>query len=267
VSQPRILIKLGGSSLSNESVIDTLAALVGLYRQNGAQVFVVHGGGPAINAELTKKGIAWNFLEGQRITTPEMIDTIEMVLKGFINGKIVRALNRKSIAAAGLSGAENGLLQCEQMRPELQRVGRVTRVNAGWLADVASLGAVPVIAPLGVTDDGDVMNINADFAAAQIALALQADELIYLTDQKGIWDADKNILAEQTEADLRRLIDSQTVQGGMLAKTQTILAALAGGIDCVRILHAEDAVAGFHDRALGTRCIADLDKELLHASF
>lgn len=264
----RVLIKLGGSSLQNETVVFKLAELVKLYQKNQYDVFVVHGGGPAINAELTARGISWTFLNGQRITTPEMISTIEMVLKGKINGSLVRALNQAGIASIGVSGGENFLLECEQANPELQQVGKIISVNTSWLEGLSQINGstVPVVAPLGVDKKGLVYNINADWAAAKIAMSLKVDELVYLTDQKGILGADKTLLNQLNLQSLQNLIDTNVVQGGMLAKTQTIMAALQDGVKKITIRHAEDASTGYGVSSIGTHCSLQTSKESAHAS-
>lgn len=248
-----IVIKLGGSSLQNNSVVENLALLIQNYRSQGKSLVVVHGGGPAINAALTARGITWNFIGGQRVTTPEMVETIETVLKKNINGMIVDILEKQDVPALGVSGNCNNLLLCEPANPELQRVGRVIDVNTSVIHHILQQ-AVPVIAPLGVDKDGLTYNINADWAAAKIAIALQASEIIYLTDQKGIWDENKQVLSQVNQFGLQKLVDTGVVVGGMLAKTQTILAALTSGVSIVRILHAEDVHQFLKGSTFGTTC-------------
>lgn len=259
IMKNRLVIKLGGSSLLNENIVEKLSEMVRQYRKYDYDVIIVHGGGPAINAELTRRGITWSFIDGQRVTTPEMIETIEMVLKGSINGKVVRALDRMQIPAMGLSGSEGHLLFCEQANEELQRVGRVLEVNTCVLESVLNMpgSPVPVVAPLGVGAAGDTFNINADWAAAKIAMAVSATELIYLTDQRGILNENKILLHDLDEAKLQALIDGGVVSGGMLAKAQTIMAAMLAGINKVRVLHAEDAMTGLWSDSVGTNCLRE----------
>lgn len=256
---PRVLLKLGGASLQSDSILQGIVESVKQFRQFGYQVVIVHGGGPAINQELTRKGIQWSFKDGQRVTTVEMMDTIEMVLSGSMNSRIVRALNVAGVAALGLSGTDGGILQCTQAHEDLGQVGQIQSVNTLWIEGLSQIqGApVPVIAPLGVGNGGETYNINADWAAARLAAALKVDQLLFLTDMPGILNGDQCLLREQSSDDLQQLIEQEIVTGGMLTKTRAIRFALDHEVPQVRVLNAGDAVKGLWSNWVGTTCYAE----------
>lgn len=259
----KILIKVGGASLQDEMVISQVAEAVKQYRKYGYQVVLVHGGGPAINAELVRKGISWSFVDGQRVTTLEMMDTIEMVLNGLVNGKIVRALNATGVPAVGLSGGDGQTLLCTQASKELGLVGLIQEVKTSLVEGIMDIGkrpldkAVPVVAPLGVSAEGQAFNINADWSASRLAQALQVQQLIFFTDQTGILDSAGQPISEIRAAALEKLVQDRVVTGGMLTKVLTILDALKGGVDVVRVLNSKDAIKGLWTDSVGTFCYRD----------
>jgi len=265
-----VLIKLGGAALQDESLVASICADIARLRRASIPVAVVHGGGPAINEELKLRGISWEFIGGQRVTTPSMMNVIEMVLCGQMNRKIVRALNRAGVPAVGLSGTDANLLLCRQASQELGLVGLVEHVDLNYLQPLLSgqietgRGYVPVIAPVGVGRDGQAFNVNADWAASRIASELKVQQLIFMTDQAGILDKKGNLIETLDEIELEKLIDDGTVQGGMLTKVRTILSALDSGIPKVQVLNARTSeglirVSGARPSAAkampGTECV------------
>ncbi len=242
-----ILVKLGGAALQDHNLISSLCADLSLIHSVGINLILVHGGGPSINKELSLRQIQWEFVDGLRVTTPEMMEVIEMVLCGQVNHRIVRALNKSGIRAIGLSGADASLLQCRQLDPKLKQVGLIEKV------DISSINAlldhnptqsnqcplVPVIAPVGVGQSGEAYNINADWAASKIAEAMKIQKIFFLTDQDGILDQNKKLISELDAGQLESLIDQGIVAGGMLAKTQTIIYALRHGVKDVHIINAQ----------------------------
>ncbi|MGZ5279124.1 MAG: acetylglutamate kinase, partial [Pseudobdellovibrionaceae bacterium] len=238
----RVLIKLGGASLQDETVLMTLSEALKQFRKYGYQVILVHGGGPAINAELTRRGIQWNFIQGQRVTTPEMMGVIEDVLGVEVNGKLVRHLEAEGIPAMGLSGADKKTLLCQAASTELGQVGAIQEVMTSWVESIfASSGnPIPVIAPIGVGLDGEAYNINADWAASYLATALNAEYLIFLTDQSGILDLQKQLIDRLSEDQLESLVSEEVVTGGMLTKTRALLYALKNGVKAVRVMNTKD---------------------------
>jgi acetylglutamate kinase len=238
------IIKLGGRGLIDPATLALVADQIAQIRQLGIKVAVVHGGGPAINEELTRRGISWDFIDGQRVTTPEMMDVIEMVLCGSMNRKVVRALEAAGVEAVGFSGVDGGTLQCSQLNERLQQVGSVEFVDSRWLESIVDAGGVPCIAPIGggVNSRGIAFNINADWAAAQVAAALKGSTLVFLTDQDGILGANDAVIPTLSESGLEALIMGEVVKGGMLTKARAILHALRAGVSDVRVLNAKNGL-------------------------
>lgn len=261
-----VLVKLGGAALQDLNIVEQLCRDLALVRSVGISVVLVHGGGPAINRELELHGLTWEFKDGQRVTTPAMMDVVEMVLCGQVNRKIVRALNASGVRAVGLSGTDARLLKCRAASRELGRVGKVESVDTSVLKTLldtqsdTGAGLIPVIAPVGYGADGSAFNINADTAASRVTQALGIRKLIYLTDQDGIWDADKQILSEVDAGELENLIETGVVQGGMLAKVRAILDALRNGVEQVHILNGQRPHALIEELftagGVGTVCVA-----------
>ncbi len=239
----RIVVKLGGSSLQNPETLRELSAVVRGYRNRGYQVVLVHGGGPAINAELTKRGIEWKFINGQRQTTPEMIDVIDEVLAKRINGALVSSLHESDIGAIGLSGAADRILFCTQANEELMCVGQVENVDVSAIEEALALegSPVPVIAPVGFDTREVKYNVNADWAATKIAIALGAKKLVFLTDQIGILDGNKKLVRTARPYKIHKMIEEGVISGGMCTKVLAMMTALEAGVDQVRVLHASFA--------------------------
>jgi acetylglutamate kinase len=263
-----ILIKLGGAALQDAELVQSLCEDLSLIHAVGINLILVHGGGPSINKELTLRGIEWTFINGQRVTTPEMMDVIEMVLCGQVNHRIVRALNQAGVRAIGLSGADASLLQCKQADPQLQQVGVIEKVDTSSIEALIDKGQksaaarnypiIPVIAPVGVGNKGEAFNINADWAASRIAQAMKIKKVFFLTDQDGILDSKMQLISELDAGQLESLIEQGVVKGGMLAKTQTVLYALRHGVKDVHIINARRPHGLieelFTDRGVGTVC-------------
>jgi len=234
---------------------------------------VVHGGGPRINQELIRRGIQWNFIQGQRVTTPEMMEVIEMVLCGQVNREIVRNLQSIGVNSMGFSGVDACLLECRQLSPELQQVGKIQHVNANWIESLLNFREprkvnpiVPVIAPVGIGSQGEAYNINADWAATYIAEALSVDALLFVTDQNGILGSDGALIEEVSAWGLENLMHTQVVQGGMLAKASAVQFALEHGIPRVVVLNGKQPGALVRllveEEKLGTECRLDEPEEL-----
>lgn len=257
--KPIVVIKLGGSSLQNPETVLQLAILVRGYQKRRYRVVLVHGGGPAINAELTRQNIKWQFINGQRQTTLEMMTVIDKVLATEVNGALVENLKRAGIAARGLSGATAEILFCSQAAPELKCVGKVETVNTAGLTEILNQfgGKVPVIAPIGFGASGEKFNINADWAACQIAVALEAKKLVFLTDQNGILDQQKQLVQRANSRLINLMIADGTISGGMFTKVKAMMTALSAGVKHVRVLNA--SVAGM---ALSTDLIGTLLTEV-----
>lgn len=265
----KIVIKLGGAALSAPETLRELTKLVKGLVLEEKDVVIVHGGGPAINAELTRRGISWKFIEGQRQTTPEMMEVIDHVLSDEVNSQIVESLLVHGVKARGLSGARDGILICNPENTELMRVGRIEYLNLNpvWSLLDDEQTVVPVIAPTGVGIAGDKFNVNADLAAANVAMALGARTLIFLTDQVGILDGNKNHLTHVNPSTIGKMIRSGEISGGMLTKVRAMLSALDSGIGSVRVLKACDAGELLCKDEIGTTLIKDFfeTQERMHA--
>ena len=249
-----VVIKLGGSSLSNPSTLHEMTTLVHGLRHQGHRVVIVHGGGPAINEALTRKNIQWQFINGQRQTTPEMMAVIEDVLATKINSSLVENLRRANIPSQGLSGAEQQLLLCTQANKDLMQVGQIKKVNTQALEHILAQnnGPTPVIAPIGIGEQNEKYNIIADWAATEIAVALQAEKLIFLTDQNGILDQNKHRIQQINPEGIHKMIADGVISGGMYTKVMTMIAALNAGVQQVRVLNASQASQLIGGQNIGT---------------
>jgi acetylglutamate kinase len=234
-----VLVKLGGAALQEPKLVTSICEDLYHIRSVGVKVVVVHGGGPSINQELKSRGISWEFIDGQRVTTPEMMEVIEMVLCGLVNRRIVRSLSGVGVRAIGMSGADASTLLCQQASPKLGQVGQIARVDTQVIHSILTTETIPVIAPVGVGNEGEAFNINADWAASRIAQALGIKKVLFLTDQDGILGKDGKLIPELDAAELESLIDTGVVHGGMLAKANTVIHALRNGVNDVHVLNAK----------------------------
>ena len=231
----RVLVKLGGTLLDAPATRTALAGQIAAARARGTEVVVVHGGGRQMTQYLAERGIESRFAGGLRITTPETLDAVLMVLAGSVNHELVACLNRAGALAVGLSGIDALLVEAEQMDPALGAVGRVTKVNPALLELLASKGYVPVVACVAGDRQARVYNVNADQMAAACAAAFSARQLIFLTDVAGVLGPGSSLRTVLTAAESEQLIAAGIATGGMQAKLGAALAALRGGVEQVRI--------------------------------
>ncbi|THB72235.1 MAG: acetylglutamate kinase [Desulfobulbaceae bacterium] len=240
-----VVIKYGGHAMVDEDLKRQFALDVILLNHIGVNVIIVHGGGPQINDLLDRLEIKPNYIQGMRVTDGETMDVVEMVLVGRVNKEIVGLINHNGGRAVGLSGRDGDLVCAQKMHvsvasgdtmekapPEiidLGRVGEVTRINPEVLTTLKQEDFIPVIAPVGVGDDGRAYNINADLVAGSIAGALNAEKLILLTDVEGVKDKEGNLLRSLKVDDLDGLISDGTIAGGMIPKVNCCRDALKQG--------------------------------------
>jgi len=262
ISQPDwLVIKCGGSTLA--ALPDAFFRdMIGLFGRGIAPV-IVHGGGPAINAMLEKLGIESTFVDGLRVTTPDVLDVVEMVLGGAINKDIVRRIGQNGGRAAGFSGIDGGTIRAvPKDGGRLGFVGDIAEVDAGLIRAAAAAGYIPVVAPLGLGPDGNTYNINADTAAGAVAAARGARRLIVVTDVPGILrtvDGEKRLMPEASVADIEAMIRSGDIYGGMIPKVRAAIQCLEGGVREVVICDGSmpgvlgRAASG--DPAVGTRVV------------
>ena len=228
----RILIKLGGTLLDSPASRDSLAAqIAGI----PGEVVVVHGGGKQMTRYLTERGVESRFVNGLRVTTPETVDALLKVFAGSVNHELVASLNRAGAAAVGLSGLDALLAEAEQMDPALGAVGRVIRSNPALLEVLTAHRYVPVVACVAGDRQGNIYNVNADQMAVACAIAFAATQLVFLTDVDGVRDASQQVRPVLNAAQSRELIAEGVATGGMQAKLEAALTALAGGVAEVRI--------------------------------
>jgi acetylglutamate kinase len=243
-----------------DSLKASFANDINLLRSAGLLPIVVHGGGPEITHVMEQLGHGKSvFVDGVRITGREDVKVVEMVLTGKINTELVTLLNQSSAHAVGVSGKDAGLLRAKKLVGEggrdLGMVGEITQVNHELLEVLLDKKYVPVVSPVGMGDDGEGYNINADAAAAEIAIALRAEKLIYLTDVPGILEKGE-LVSEMTAGELRKKMEQGIIHGGMVAKAKSVLRAIEGGVTSVHILDGRtphSVIAElFTDRGVGT---------------
>jgi acetylglutamate kinase len=228
---PVIVVKIGGSTLgSHDTTLEDLVALQG----EGWRPLVVHGGGPAISEWLNSRDTPARFVRGLRATDADSLRVVVAVLAGLINKELVAAISALGGQAIGLSGADGGLIRVRQLDPELGYVGQIERVDSDMLLRLFEAGYLPVVAPLGILWENQklqnqIFNINADTVAGEVAFALAAQWLVFLTDVAGVSGSDGGPLAQLSCREAAALIDQGTVSGGMIPKVEACLRACGGG--------------------------------------
>ena len=250
-----VVINYGGHAMGEMAVAKQFAADVVLLKLMGVNPVVVHGGGPQISAMLEKAGVKSSFVDGLRVTDADTMQVAEMVLSGAVNKEIAHLITMAGkgadVRGVGLSGKDAGLLTVEKTRRtrrdpdsmiehevDLGYVGEPTNVDPKLILRMLESDAdwVPVIAPIGVAEDGQTYNVNADTVAGALAGALKAKRMLLLTDVEGVRGADGQLIRQMTVADARRLIDEGVASGGMIPKLETCMAAIASGVEAVVIL-------------------------------
>lgn len=244
-----IVIKYGGSTMEEQRLKRNFALDVVLLKYIGIHPVIVHGGGPQIGALLTKMGKKSQFVEGMRVTDAETMEIVEMVLVGKVNKEIVALINQQGGTAVGLSGKDGRLIVAKKMKltrsrgqgeaPEvidIGMVGEVNQINPGVIKALEKEDFIPVIAPVGVGEEGETYNINADLVAGKIASALKAEKLILLTDVEGVKDENKKILPSLDAKQAKRLTAQKVISSGMIPKVNCCLDALAAGVTRAHII-------------------------------
>jgi acetylglutamate kinase len=248
-----IVLKLGGAALKATLHEPRLFAAIAKCRE---PLVIVHGGGPEINALCEQRGLKFEFVNGQRVTTPEVMEAVEMVLSGKINPALVRGLLAQGRKAVGFSGASGRIFDCVPEDPALGLVGKVEKVDVTWIRRWTDEGAIPVISPVGLFRDFRSCNVNADLATARLAVDLRATRLLFLTDRDGILDAQGGLIRSLSTNDLQALLQSETVSGGMKVKARAILEVLTQNPTCrVEVMNgltAEGLAAALAGASAGT---------------
>ncbi len=241
-----IVIKYGGSAMSDEALRSSFAVDVVLLKYIGLRPVIVHGGGPQIGSTLERLGKPSQFVNGMRVTDDETMEVVEMVLGGKVNQQIVALIQQGGGRAIGLTGSDGAMIRVTRRTEDdrdLGRVGRVVGVEPDPITAVADSGFVPVIAPIGVDDGGVTHNVNADEAAGAVACALCAEKLILLTDVEGVKDARGELIHQLTVSEARKYIVEGTIREGMIPKVECCIESLAEGVASThvvdgRMLHA-----------------------------
>jgi acetylglutamate kinase len=244
-----VVIKYGGHAMVDEELKKSFALNVILLRAVGVYPVVVHGGGPQISRLLKQLNIATEFVDGMRVTTPEVMDVVQMVLLGEVNTSIVSLINKHGGRAVGLSGHDGSLIRASRLQlaresvgsqpPEIVDIGLVgepDKVDPQVLRTLEHGQFIPVIAPVGVSPQGESLNINADLVAAAIAAGLRASKLILLTDTRGVMDGQGNLIQEMTPVQVGELMEAGVIKGGMIPKVSCCLEALEAGVERAHII-------------------------------
>ncbi|MCB1661974.1 MAG: acetylglutamate kinase [Pseudomonadales bacterium] len=244
-----IVIKYGGNAMIDKELKNSFARDIVLLKHVGINPVVVHGGGPQIGSYLQKLNIESHFFDGMRVTDSETMDVVEMVLGGLVNKEIVNLMNQNGGKAVGLTGKDGHFIKARKLQvtrktPEMEaseivdigHVGEVTCINSSVVDMLVNSDFIPVIAPIGVGEDGVSYNINADLVAGKVAEQLKAEKLILLTNTAGLLDKSGKVLTGLDPEQVKALIADGTIYGGMLPKIRCALDAVAGGVTSSHII-------------------------------
>ena len=267
-----VVIKYGGNAMIDEQLKNNFARDVVLMKLVGINPIIVHGGGPQIGDLLNKLGIESKFVSGMRITDADTMDVVQMVLGGLVNKEIVSLINTHGGRAVGITGKDGGLLKARKLSAQtvdedteesvdIGQVGEITEVNVDVLETLTESQFIPIIAPIGVGEDGESYNINADIVAGKVAEAMSASKLVLLTNTPGILDAEQKTLSGLSTTDVESLISNGIINEGMLPKVDCALSAVSSGVSSVQIIDGRVPHALlleiFTDSGVGTQILAD----------
>jgi acetylglutamate kinase len=269
-----VVVKYGGNAMVSPELQRSFAEDVVFLRLAGLRPVVVHGGGPQINAMLTRLGVTSEFRAGLRVTTPEIMDIVRMVLTGKVQRDLVGQVNAHGPLAVGISGEDAHLFEAQRRTVvadgqdlELGLVGDVTRVRPDFVVSLLDDGFIPVISTIGLTEDGEVLNVNADTAASALAVALGAQKLVVLTDVEGLfadWPDRASLIAEIRARELEEML--ATLDSGMAPKMEACLRAVRGGVERAHVIDGRVPhslmLEIFTSEGIGTMVLADEDPEV-----
>jgi acetylglutamate kinase len=267
----RLVVKYGGHAMVKDDLKTSFAMDVVLMKYIGMNPVIVHGGGPQIGELMERLGKVPHFVQGMRVTDAETMDIVEMVLGGKINKEIVALINQHGGRATGLSGKDGGLIKASRLKVrapgsdanaepiDIGLVGKVKAINPHIIQVLDNSGYIPIIAPIGVGEEGEPYNINADLVAGEVAAALKAEKLIMLTDVEGIMDEHKQLISSLKRADISKLIEQGVISEGMLPKVEACLTALDGGVRKAHIIDGRQdhslLLEVFTNRGIGTEIV------------
>ena len=240
-----VVIKYGGNAMTDPDLKEGFARDVVLLKLVGINPVVVHGGGPQINELLARVGKQGEFIQGMRVTDSETMDIVEMVLGGLVNKEIVSLINKHGGRAVGLTGKDGGMIKASKMflkgtsdeeQLDIGQVGEVADINPELVALLDSADFIPVIAPVGVGENCEAYNINADLVAGKLAETLKAEKLVLMTNTPGVLDKSDKLLTGLTPQKIDDLVADGTLSGGMLPKISSALDAARAGVPSVHII-------------------------------
>lgn len=243
-----VVIKFGGHAMGDAALSDAFAQDIVYLKQSGVNPIVVHGGGPQIASMLKKLQITSDFVNGLRVTDKPTVEVVEMVLSGLINKDIVSAINRQGGKAVGISGKDANLMIAKKITempdPEsnlmqavdLGYVGDPVEVNPHIVDVISKSDLIPVIAPVGISREGQTLNINADTFASALAARMRAKRLLLLTDVEGVLDKDKQLIPQLTIEEARQLIKDGVISGGMIPKIEGCIEVVEAGVEAVVVI-------------------------------
>jgi len=259
----RIVIKYGGNAMINEDLKNSVMDDITLLKYVGINPIIVHGGGPDITNALKTYNIQSEFVNGLRVTDKDTVNIAQMVLVGKTNKDIVSRLNHAGGKAIGLCGLDGNLIKCKKLYTEVDGekkdigyVGDIVRVNTKVIDLLTDDEYIPVIAPIGVDDEGNSYNINADSVASAVAEALNAEKLMYLTDVRGVLDKNEELIHHICTDEVETLIANETITGGMIPKVKGCKEAVENGVERVHIIDGRIVhsilLEIFTDKGIGT---------------
>ena len=232
-----MLVKFGGNALHEQS-LDSFCQDIALLHSLNLRLVVVHGGGPQISQMLERLKVKSEFVKGLRVTSPDVMQVAKMVLLGEVNPQIVAKLNLHGVQSTGLSGCDQQLFEVVERHDAKTYglVGQVNSVNPQAVVDALQAGSVPVIAPIGLDKNGRFFNLNADTAACHLAKQLKAEKLIFLTNERGILDKDKQLIRKLSPSLAQDLISEKVIQGGMIPKINEAIGCMQNKVTKIHII-------------------------------
>ncbi len=263
------VIKLGGSTMEDPTIVSDILRDAVFLENAGIRIVIVHGGGKAITSAMKKAGLKSEFVEGLRVTDKETIRIVERVLVKEINSGLVKIINKMGGHAVGFSAADNGVLHArkdfiikeengKKSKIDIGYIGRITEIYTQPIYRLLNVERIPVIAPIGLGNDGFVYNINADTAACEIAGKLKAEKLIFVTDVNGILDGSE-LISSLNIPDVENLIRKKVITGGMIPKTKSMIKALRKGVNKTHIINGNIPhsllLEIYTDKGIGTELV------------
>lgn len=264
-----LVIKYGGNAMTEPHLKEGFARDIVLLKLVGINPVIVHGGGPQINKMLEKIGKVGEFVQGMRVTDNETMNIVEMVLGGHVNKEIVSLLNVHGGKAVGVTGRDNHFIRAkkltvstpEQQNIDIGQVGEIDSMDCTLIKQMVAVGYIPVIAPIGVGEQGEAFNINADLVAGRLAQELNAEKLVLMTNITGVMDKQGNLLTNLTPKKINDLVEDGTLSGGMLPKISSALEAAKNGVKAVHIIDGSVPnvllLEIFTDKGIGTMILGE----------